>query len=235
MSSDSKVSLVIPAFNEAERIGRVIEPATSAACIDSIIVVDDGSTDDTLEAAFEFIGHPGLALIRHNTNRGKGEALDSGVKYARQHGSNKVVFLDGDLHGVEPDHIESLVAPLDDPEVYMTIGYLGLRKAVVKKAILNRWGALSGQRALRTEVWELLSGQDKHGFNVEAALNARLRQQNLHRTINRVALEGVGHVGKHDKEGTWPKALWAYSKTYSAAMWTYTRIDLEKTNPDDRM
>ena len=88
----------------------------------------------------------------------------------------------------------------------MSIGYLGLRKKLAKRAIYNYWGGLSGQRAIKTEIWDLLNPQDKHGFNVEAALNARLRKYGLHRNIARTALEGVGHVGKRKKERNWAKA-----------------------------
>jgi hypothetical protein len=148
------------------------------------------------------------------------------MQHAQASGHEASVFLDGDLLGIEPYHIKELLAPLDD-EAHMTIGYLGLRKAFIKKTVLNHWGALSGQRALRVGIWDYLSDQDKHGFNIEAALNARLRKQNLHHTISRVVLDGVSHVGKRQKTGSWPEALLGYAKTYSSAMLTYARIELE--------
>ncbi|MGZ6004692.1 MAG: glycosyltransferase family 2 protein [Candidatus Saccharimonadales bacterium] len=216
-----KAAVVIPVFNESHRVLEVIDAAQNSQLVGEV-VVNDGSTDDTLSVVNEVND---LTVLSHPYNLGKGEALDTGMRHVRDYGTDKAVFLDGDLSGIKPHHIDALLSPLDRDDVFMCIGYLGLRKTVIKKAILNKWGALSGQRAIRTEIWGLLDNQDKHGFNIEAALNARLRQHSLHRTISRVALENVGHVGKHDKLGSWPKAMWAYAKTYSAAMRTYARIE----------
>ncbi len=219
-----RAAVIIPVYNEGERVLPVIDAALESMTTTEVFVIDDGSTDDT---AALLSGRTDITVLSHGRNKGKGESLDSGIGLAKSHGYEATVFLDGDLKGIEPDHVDKLMQPLIEHGSYMSIGYLGLRKAVVQKVILNRWGALSGQRAIRTEVWDLLNNQDKHGWNIEAALNARLRKEHLHHTIARVALDGVGHVGKHDKEGSWPKALWAYAKTYSAAYRTYARIELE--------
>ena len=219
-----KAAVVIPVFNEAERVLPVVEAAKRSPYIYEIVVVNDGSTDNTGQI-LETIEN--ISVFTHSENKGKGEALDTGMNHVRSAGFGKAVFLDGDLRGLRPDHIDKLLLPLQKDKALMAIGYLGLRKMVVQKALLNKWGALSGQRALDTNVWDLLSLKDKHGFNVEAALNARLRKNNVHHDIARVALDGVGHVGKRQKEGTWPRAIWAYSKTYSAAMVTYGRIEAE--------
>jgi glycosyltransferase involved in cell wall biosynthesis len=218
-----KSAIIIPVFNEGERVIPVIEAAQSSDNAKEIIVVNDGSTDNSAQVISEI---EDITVLGHAFNKGKGEAMDTGMRYAQDRGYQTAVFLDGDLRGLRPDHVDQLLAPLSD-EVFMTIGYLGLRKAAVKRVILNRWGALSGERAIRTEVWDLLNNQDKHGFNIEAALNARLRQQELHRNIVRVELDGVGHVGKHEKLDSWPKALKGYVKMYGSAILTYARIQAE--------
>ncbi len=225
MAIDRSAALVIPAYNEASRIMRVLEPALDAPSLKDIIVVDDGSTDGTHKIAEDY----GVTVLRHDERFGKGEALDTGMSMVQDYGYEAAVFLDGDLRGLQAHHIEELLHPINEDGAWMSIGYLGLRKSVVKKAVLNRWGAFSGQRAIRTEVWDFLNSRDKHGFNVEAALNARLRKHGLHNTIARVALDGVGHVGKRQKEDSWAKAAVAYAKTYGAAMWTYARIELEQS------
>lgn len=219
-------ALIIPIYNEGERIRAVIEAGRGSPEIGKIIAIDDGSTDNTSQVLSDF---PDITVLTHSFNEGKGEALDTGIGVARDSGFDTAVFLDGDLHGIESRHIGDLIAPLHEGSL-MSIGYLGLRKAVIKNAVLSRWGALSGQRAIRTEIWDLLGEKDKHGFNIEAGLNARLRKNNLHHLISRVALDGVGHVGKRVKEDSWPKAIRAYSRTYSTAMRTYMRIELEATS-----
>ena len=218
-----RAAVIIPVFNEGDRVLEVAEAAMDCHNISEVVAVNDGSTDNT-QIILEKISN--LTIINHPENRGKGQALDTGMTFVREQGYDQAVFLDGDLLGIKPDHIHDLLLPLQTRS-YMSIGYLGLRKAVVKSSILQNWGALSGQRAIRTEIWDLLSEQDKKGWNIEAALNARLRKHNLHRTISRVALEGVGHVGKRDKLGSWPAALSAYSQTYGSALATYIRIEKE--------
>jgi glycosyltransferase involved in cell wall biosynthesis len=81
---------IIPAFREAGRIGTVV--AEVRRYIADVIVVDDGSPDETvLEAE-----RAGASVIRHGVNRGKGAALDTGFKAARERGFHFVITMDGD-------------------------------------------------------------------------------------------------------------------------------------------
>ena len=84
------VLALIPAYNEAETIADVVA-GVSAHCPD-VVVVDDGSTDDT--AALAEGG--GARVIRLSPNRGKGAALRSGLDHALDIGSQAVITLDGD-------------------------------------------------------------------------------------------------------------------------------------------
>lgn len=82
--------VVIPAFQEARRIGDVVRQVR--AVMPDVVVVDDGSADDTAcqaEAA-------GAVVLRHATNSGKGAALGTGFGYAREHGFDFVITMDGD-------------------------------------------------------------------------------------------------------------------------------------------
>lgn len=214
---------IVPVFNEGHRMHEVLNAVRECSVVDEVVVVDDGSNDVTSDI---LAGMSGLTVLTHKVNQGKGEALDAGMAHIIRQGHDNVVFLDGDLKGVNASHVDQLLRPLGE-DSYMSIGYLGLRKAIFEKVVLDNWGALSGQRALRTEAWSLLTSDDKHGFNIEAALNARFRKAGLHRTISRIALDGVSHTGKRKKEGSWPRALTGYSATYSAAFLTYARIELE--------
>ena len=102
-----KTIIVIPAYNEAEVIQSVITEIRSAGYA-NIIVVDDGSTDDTRKKAAELIGKNAL---RHKLNRGKGGATKTGIEAAKILGADIIVTVDGDGQH-DPKDIKKLIAPI---------------------------------------------------------------------------------------------------------------------------
>jgi glycosyltransferase involved in cell wall biosynthesis len=110
MSGVPRLSCIIPAFNEAPRIGAVIEAALATSLIDEIIVVDDASADATAEIAEGFAACcPGVAVLRQPVNGGKTRAVAAGLAAAR---GDMILLLDADLKGLEPDHLASLARPV---------------------------------------------------------------------------------------------------------------------------
>jgi len=88
----SSLFIVIPVYNESTVIRDVIHEIQSAG-YQNIIIVDDGSTDDTFE---KICGLPNIVALRHLINRGKGAAVKTGVEGAKKLGATVVVTLDGD-------------------------------------------------------------------------------------------------------------------------------------------
>jgi glycosyltransferase involved in cell wall biosynthesis len=86
----ARVAILIPALNEELAIRQVVESAL--AVLPDVIVVDDGSTDRTVE---ELAGLP-ITLLRHETSRGKGDSLRDGFREALRLGFDAVVAMDGD-------------------------------------------------------------------------------------------------------------------------------------------
>ena len=82
--------VLIPAYNEAERIASVVLSVLPFA--DRVVVIDDASVDGTGEAA----SSAGAIVLTHAVNRGQGAALETGHAYARRLGANMVVHFDGD-------------------------------------------------------------------------------------------------------------------------------------------
>lgn len=127
-----KQLLVIPAYNEAKTIGRVIRDARSF--VDGIIVVDDGSTDDGAVVA----QREGAAVYRHVVNRGLGAAIGTGIAAALQQDADIVVTMDADQQH-DPRDIARLVAPLREGKADVVIGVRSRRvgKMPVTRIIAN--------------------------------------------------------------------------------------------------
>ena len=114
-----KVAVVIPAYNEAENIGHVLDKVPAEVCGVPIqtLVVDDGSRDGTGDVAAEH----GSPVARHVTNRGGGAALRTGYRLMVESGAEIVVTLDADGQHL-PSEMERLVEPVLDGEVDMAHG-----------------------------------------------------------------------------------------------------------------
>jgi hypothetical protein len=114
-----KIAILVPAYNEAENIGHVLERMPAAVCgvATETLVVDDGSRDGTGDVA---AGH-GAAVARHVANRGGGAALRTGYRLMVESGARIVVTLDADGQHL-PSEMERLVKPVLDGEVDVAHG-----------------------------------------------------------------------------------------------------------------
>jgi glycosyltransferase involved in cell wall biosynthesis len=103
-----KTLAIIPGFNVASHVGGVVCRVPRGE-VDLVLVVDDGSTDDTSAAARQ----AGAEVIRHELNRGVGAAIRTGITYARDHGFEAVVVLNA-IGKFDPAHVGTLLQPLRD-------------------------------------------------------------------------------------------------------------------------
>lgn len=87
-----KTLVVIPAFNEVEVIGQVVDEVKQENSESDVLVVDDGSRDETYGRA----NAAGAIALRHKINRGQGAAVKTGVEFALNRGYETVVFFDAD-------------------------------------------------------------------------------------------------------------------------------------------
>lgn len=109
------ITAIIPALNEEISIGSIVIKTKRYA--GHVIVVDDGSTDDTAEIA----QLAGAEIISHAKNKGKGEALKTGFSAARNNGTKIIVTIDADGQH-DPDEIPKVIAPILAMEADMVIG-----------------------------------------------------------------------------------------------------------------
>src|SRR5258705_7719912 len=130
----SALSIVIPAYNEAERLGESLKTILSHlqnADIDAeVIVVDDGSVDQTAAVAEQILGSAGnipATLIRNQPNRGKGHAVRTGLLAAR---APIALFTDADL-STPISEIPKLVAAIDQEDCDVAFGSRALDRSLI--------------------------------------------------------------------------------------------------------
>lgn len=110
-----KICILIPGYNEEKTIGQVVSKARKV--ISDVIVIDDGSTDNTYQIA----KNAGAIVIRHEVNKGKGAALKTGFKYALEHYYQAVITMDSDgQHDV--DDIPNFLNTLREKKADIVIG-----------------------------------------------------------------------------------------------------------------
>ncbi|MGA1979756.1 MAG: glycosyltransferase family 2 protein [Sedimentisphaerales bacterium] len=111
MYKEHTVCVVVPAYNEEELIGRVLE--TMPGYVDKIVVVDDKSTDETAEIVRKAADKSGgrIVLIQHDENQGVGGAIVSGYKWARDNQVSATAVMAGDAQ-MDPDDLSNLLEPV---------------------------------------------------------------------------------------------------------------------------
>lgn len=216
------VTAIVAAFNEAPRIGRVLEVLTTWPGFTEVIVVDDGSTDGTADAA---AGFP-VTVLRVEPNQGKGHAMDLGVGHAR---TDVVFFADADIIGLTHEMISATVAPVCEGQCEMFI-LMRNRKIYLLHRIMAFVPLLGGERALTKRLWESLPSRYKDRFRIEAGLNfyAVHHGSGLRYRVFR----GISQTVKEAKFGFWEglrRRLSMFREVLSAA-WDLQWNDLPATD-----
>jgi len=193
-----EISAIIPVYNEAGRIGRVLEVLRQVDRLYEIIVVDDGSTDlSAEEIQLAAQSDPRIRLLTNPENQGKGQAIFLGWHAT---GSRCLLLLDGDLFGLNPQHIQDLINPILDSHADMAIGQFKKGKW---SSDIPQWFTpwLSGQRSLRADLLRQVSSRAAAGYGFETALTMAARQYEW-RCV-RVFLTGVWHLPGESRRGFW--------------------------------
>ncbi|MEN6459832.1 MAG: glycosyltransferase family 2 protein [Syntrophomonas sp.] len=175
------VTVVIPAYNETDRIVDTIQAVKKIDGIAEIIVINDGSTDDTSEKA----QGEGVTVIDLNPNRGKGGAMNAVVPYIK---TDVVAFLDGDL-GAAAGEAGKIIRPVVEGITDLCIasfppprkkGGFGIVKGTAAWAIrkvgkIEVTAPLSGQRAMTLKVLKTVTPfHEGYGVELGMSINALL-------------------------------------------------------------
>jgi len=174
-----EVGVIIPAFNEEDRIGNTIKALKSISCIKSILVVDDGSTDQTADKATQ----EGARVLRLLNNYGKGYALKKGIE---NQNAEILLFLDADLEDSAKEALK-LIKPIIEGNADITIAVFpdngqkagfGLVRALAAFGVRLLTGTclksvLSGQRGFLRRIMNK-EDLDYPGFGVEFGMTIDL-------------------------------------------------------------
>lgn len=122
------IFIIVPAWNEAERIAPVLKSLVALPY--QIVVVDDASTDATAE----IVGRYSVVLLHHRINRDQGATLQTGNEYALRHGADIIVHFDADGQFL-PGEIKDMIQPIVEEDYDIVFGsrFLG------KKSIMPRF------------------------------------------------------------------------------------------------
>jgi hypothetical protein len=138
-----KILVIIPAYNEALHIGKVVYGIREVCPQYDILVVNDGSKDDTARAAQA----AGAEVVSHPFNLGYGVAIQTGYKYALRHGYEYLVQMDGDGQH-DPGCIPQLLAPVVSGETDFVLGSRFLGDASYEPSLARRVGMLFFRRLI---------------------------------------------------------------------------------------
>ena len=182
----SRVSVIIPAYNEAENIKEVVSKLRELKMSFDIVVVDDGSTDGTADVAKSL----GVRVVKHGKNWGKGAAIRTGIANSK---GGIVVIQDADLE-YDPKHIPKLLEPIEKGEADVVYGsrFLGNIQGMKKAHLFGNWflslatSAIFGKRITDMEtgykvfapgVVESLDLKSD-GFDIEPEITAKIIRKN---------------------------------------------------------
>ena len=186
------ICCLIAAWNEAPRIGAVLEAVAGHPLVDEVLVIDDGSTDGTAQVA---AGFAGVRVLRLGQNGGKSAAVLAGVQAT---GHPLLLLLDADLQGLTPEAITALALPVLSGQADVAISLRG------NAPRLWRWIGLdyiSGERLVPRGVLERIAAHGLPRFGIEVAMNRLWLDHGARIAV--VGWPGVASPAKAAKQGLW--------------------------------
>jgi len=157
------VSVVIASYNEAQRLHSVLQVLTTHPHLSEIIVVNDGSTDNTCEVLRTYP----IINLTLPINKGKGYALEVGVRHAK---GNILFFCDADMTGMTHAIIDEMLLPVTQGQVDVSIA-MQHRALYRVRSLLLFTPLISGDRVLTKKLWNRIPAYYKHGFRIEVGIN----------------------------------------------------------------
>ncbi|NLJ80652.1 MAG: glycosyltransferase family 2 protein [Firmicutes bacterium] len=186
-----RVAAIVPAYNEEKTIAGVVEILLQCPLINQIVVVSDGSTDRTAAIAKNFP----IKVVELEENVGKGGAMKAGAMVTEE---EILLFIDADLVGLRRTHLEKLLNPVLAEECSMSVGVFAEGRLPTDLA-QKIAPSLSGQRAVKRELFESVPKLERSRYGVELALTRYAEEHKIN--VLSVTLPELSQVMKEEKHG----------------------------------
>lgn len=201
MGKEQAYSVVIPAWNEERTIGEVIKAFSMHPLCYEIIVVSDGSTDETARIARS----KGARVLELVKNVGKGEAMEASMQMAKM---DIIFFSDADILGLNAEIISNIATPVLDGRYAMSIG-VQRRSVYWLNRILHFFPILGGERVITRDLWYRVPKIYRTKFKIETALNYYSKK--FGKTAHFALFPEMRQVKKESKYGFW-RGFWLRMK-----------------------
>ncbi len=186
------ISIIICACNEEQTIAEVIKACCEYNPMTDVLVVDDGSTDQTVAVLKELKKSYRFRLELLPENKGKSWAMVHGVEHCD---SEVILFFDADLSNITRQHFTSLLEPMRQGRADMVLGQP--RETMIDYRI-NPFKSLTGERAMfRKDLLPILEDIREIRFGVETYINLYFQAEG--KRIQYVLLEGLSHPNTFEK------------------------------------
>jgi glycosyltransferase involved in cell wall biosynthesis len=185
------IDVVMPARDEALTVAANVAAARACAFVREVIVVDDGSSDDTGEEARA----AGAKVVRREASDGsKADAMAAGVA---ESDADAILFVDADCIGLTAEHLDAIVRPFVEGKATMSIGAFDY--GWFWNPMVLRWPPLSGERIVPRWVFESIPEDKLHGYTIEVRINEVIASGHHPTTVR--TMPGVTHRTKREKDG----------------------------------
>jgi glycosyltransferase involved in cell wall biosynthesis len=197
VTSPPTVDCIIPARDEALTVADNVAAARGCRFVREVIVVDDGSSDDTADLARA----AGAKVITRDDSEGsKAHAMDEGV---RASDAAAILFVDADCTGLTSAHLDAICQPFLAGTCQMSLGMFDYGR--LWNSLVPRVHPLTGERIVPRWVWDAIPPHKLDGYTIEARLNEVISERRLKTTAR--TMRGVFHRTKRVKLGRWEGVL----------------------------
>ena len=214
-----KASAIICAYNEEKTIEFVIRSVNENYLINDVIIVNDGSTDNTGKIIESLKNQIHVKDIHFTENKGKGYAMAIGIENSL---NNIIVFIDADLSKLNQDHYYQLIDPIIEGKADMVLGQATETTINYK---FNPFKSITGERALKkADIIPIIDKMKKSRFGVETLIN--LYYQSAGKTVEYVMLKGLVHPTKFQKTSLIQASKQFVSEGHEIATTAFKNFDL---------